>query len=181
MLSATLLFFLLSNFHLSAGIQDSPKNTGMKTPTESETYYGGELGLRFGDYFSVSIVPMIGYKVTAKFHVGGKIGYSYVNDKRYDTKITSHNYGASVFSRYLVLPQLYAHAEFVYYSYKYQTERIETERKWVPFILVGLGYIQRVGPGSALFVEVLWDVLQHEDSPYSSSDARVKVGIGFGL
>ncbi len=177
-LSVTLCFILLTNFHLNAGTQDTNLS---KNPSESKTYYGGELGLSFGDYFQISIVPMIGYKVTPKFHIGGKIGYSYVNDKRYDTAITSHNYGASIFSRYLFLPQLYAHAEFAYYSYKYQTERIETERKWVPFTLVGFGYIQAVGQNSSLFVEVLWDVLQDENSPFSSSDARVKIGFGFGL
>ena len=147
----------------------------------SKVYWGGELGLSFGSYFRISVVPLVGYKVTPQFHVGGKIGLSYIEDKRYQTKITSFNYGGSIFARYLLIKGLYAHAEYVYWSYKYQTENLEGQRTWVPFFLVGGGYIQPISPTASLFVEILWDVLGDDNSPYNSSEPWVKVGVGVGL
>ncbi len=69
----------------------------------------------------------------------------------------------------------------VYWSYKYQTENLEGDRTWVPFLLLGGGYIFPVGPGVSLFVEALWDVLKDENSPYDSSSPFVKMGVGVGL
>ena len=148
----------------------------------SKIYWGGELGLSFGNYFRISIVPLVGYKVTPKFHVGAKLGFSYIEDKRYeDAKITSFNYGGTLFTRYLLFKGLYAHGEMVYWSYKYQTENLEGDRTWVPFLLLGGGYIFPVSPGVSLFVEALWDVLKDENSPYDSSSPFVKMGVGVGL
>ena len=36
------------------------------------------LGFGFSsNYFSISIEPIVGYKITPQFSVGGKIGYTY--------------------------------------------------------------------------------------------------------
>ena len=78
------------------------------------------MGLSFGDYFRFSIVPFVGYKLKPKLHIGGKVGYEYIEDNRYDETLTSHNYGASVFSRVFPRPSIYGHAEFAYMSYKYK-------------------------------------------------------------
>ncbi len=144
-------------------------------------YYGAELGLSFGDYFQISVIPMIGYKLTPKFSVGGKIGYSYTADKRFEEKITSNSYGASIFSRYSLIAGLYAHAEFAYFSYEFQTRQLESEREWVPFIMLGGGYTLPISANTSMFVEVLWDVLQDENSPYDSSDPFIKIGVGVGF
>ena len=150
----------------------------------SKIYWGGQLGLSFGDYFAISIIPMIGYKVTPRFHLGAKIGYAYTEDKRYEESLTSHNYGGSLLSRFLIVRGLYAHAEYVYWSYQYQIEKFdnfESERTWVPFLLLGGGYVQPISPSTALFVEVLWDVLNDENSPYDSSSPRISLGVGVGF
>ena len=153
----------------------------LKPQEPSKLYWGGELGLNFGSYFRVSLVPLIGYKATPQFHIGGKLGFSYIEDNRYEVEVTSFNYGGSVFARYLLVKGLYAHTEFVYWSYKYQTENLEGDRTWVPFLLVGGGYIQPISTQAALFVEILWDVLKDANSPVNSSDPWIKVGIGVGL
>jgi hypothetical protein len=178
--TVSIIFIFLLAFSLAAQEnQTAPKPVKVNEP--SKVYWGGELGLTFGSYFRISLVPLIGYKVAPQFHVGGKLGFSYIEDKRYETKITSFNYGGSVFARYLLIRGLYAHAEYVYWSYKFQTENLEGDRTWVPFLLVGGGYIQPISPSASLFVEILWDVLKDENSPYNSSDPWIKVGIGVGL
>jgi hypothetical protein len=177
-----LAFLLFSGSFAQESDKDKEKSKPKSTQEPSKVYWGGELGLSFGSYFRISIVPMLGYKVTPQFHVGAKIGYAYTEDKRYENAtITSHNYGGSVFSRYLIVRGLYAHTEFMYWSYRYQTENLEGERTWVPFVLVGGGYVQPISASAAVFLEVLWDILRDENSPYDSSEPRVKIGVGVGF
>ncbi len=152
-----------------------------KTAVANPVYYGGNIGLSFGSYFRISIMPLIGYKLSPQASVGLKLGYEYVVDKRYDEKLTSSNYGASIFGRYRVIPNAYLHAEFAYFSYKLQTANFESDRKWVPFLYLGGGYIQPVGPNTSLFVEVLVDVLQDDNSPYKAWDPVISVGVAAGF
>jgi hypothetical protein len=143
---------------------------------QSKVYYGGNIGLNFwNDYFYLGIYPFVGYKVTPKFSVGGKLGYTYYSYNNSD--FSSHNYGASIFSRYRVTPQFYVHGEFVYFSY----DLIGSERVWVPFLLLGGGYAQMVSPNVWIFVEVLFDVLQDSNSPYKNWDPFVSFGVGAGF
>ena len=183
-----LIITIIFAFVLLSGVlaQDTKENKQQsEKPTRQEpskVYWGGQLGLSFGSYFRISVVPMVGYKVAPKFHIGGKIGYAYTEDKRYENAtVTSHNYGGSVFSRYLLIKGLYAHVEYVYWSYKYQTENLEGDRTWVPFLLVGGGYVQPISPNASVFVEVLWDVLKSENSPFNPSDPWVSIGVGVGF
>jgi hypothetical protein len=150
-------------------------------PGPKRVYYGGTVGLSFGDYFRFSIVPFVGYKLTPRLHVGGKVGYEYIEDKRYDETLTSHNYGASVFSRFFPRPNIYGHAEFAYMSYKYKVSEVEADRFWVPFLYLGGGLIQPMGRNASVFVEVLFDVLQDDKSPYEDWAPFISVGVGVGF
>jgi hypothetical protein len=152
-----------------------------KTAVANPVYYGGNIGLSFGSYFRIAIVPLVGYKLSPKASVGLKLGYEYIEDKRHDPKLTASNYGASIFGRYRVVPQVYLHAEFAYYSYKFKMSDLESDRTWVPFLYLGGGYIQPVGPNVALFVEVLVDVLQDANSPYKAWDPVVSIGVAAGF
>jgi len=187
------LILAFSSFSIAQSIDSVKAEEEIKTEVpqnnpagESRWYYGGTLGFNFwSDYFYLSIEPMVGYKISQKFSVGGKIGYSYINysDEDFDT----HNYGASIFSRYRVIPQIYLHGEFVYWSYEtitgydLQSNDYRTERNWVPFLLLGGGYVQNIGPNASLYVEVLVDVLQNENSPYEDWDPFVSFGVGIGF
>ena len=149
-------------------------------PGPKKVYYGGTVGLSFGDYFRFSIVPFVGYKLTPKLHIGGKVGYEYIEDKRYDETLTSHNYGGSVFSRVFPRPSIYGHAEFAYMSYNYKVSEAESDRFWVPFLYLGGGLVKSMGRTS-VFVEVLFDVLQDDKSPYEDWAPFISVGVGVGF
>jgi len=161
--------------------EETTPETTNPTSSESNWYYGGTVGFNFwSDYFYLIIEPMVGYKISPKFSVGGKIGYSYINYS--DVDLDTHNYGASIFSRYRLIPQIYLHGEFVYWSYETISGlNFETERSWVPFLLLGGGYVQNIGPNTSLYVEVLVDVLQDENSPYEDWDPFVSFGVGVGF
>ncbi len=154
-------------------------------PKQSKWYYGGNIGFNFwNDYFYIGVFPLVGYKVTPKFSVGGKLGYTYYSVN--NTDFSSHNYGGSIFTRYRIVPQFYLHGEFVYFSYERQTfnvvsKQFETERTWVPFLLLGGGFSQMVSSNVWVFVEVLFDVIQDEKSPYENWDPFVSFGVGVGF
>ena len=180
---ALIVFTLMFYAPLLAQDADSTESKPQKknSASENQVYYGGNIGLSFGSYFRISIMPLIGYKLSPQTSVGLKLGYEYVEDNRRDEKLTASNYGASVFTRYRVIPNAYLHAEFAYFSYKYKLENLETVRTWVPFLYLGGGYIQPVGPNTALFVEVLFDVLQDANSPYKAWDPVISVGVAAGF
>jgi len=156
----------------------------------SKWYYGGTVGFNFwGDYFYLSVSPIVGYNISPKFSVGGKVQYAYINDSRYDPlELTSHNYGAGIFARFRPIYQIYLHAEFDYASYENYTiydpivgePYAESERNWVPFLLLGGGFVQHVGPNASVYVEVLFDVIQDENSPYGW-DPIISIGGGVGF
>jgi hypothetical protein len=152
-----------------------------KKSTANKVYYGGNIGLSFGSYFRISVAPLVGYKLSPKASAGLKFVYEYIEDKRYDPKLTASNYGGSVFTRYRLHRQVYAHGEFAYMSYKYKASDIETERQWVPFLFLGGGAVQPISPNAALFVEVLFDVLQDSNSPYENWNPFISIGVAAGF
>ena len=146
-------------------------------PSETRVYYGGAVGFNFwGDYTTLSIEPWVGYKLNPKASVGGRLRYEYLNDKRGPVDYDSHNFGAGVFSRYRLVPALYAQAEFAYMSFDYPGGR-----EGVPFLLLGGGYGKPVGRNAFAYVEVLVDVLQDKNSPYEDWEPKVTVGVGVGF
>jgi hypothetical protein len=168
----------------------SSSQTTQPPSAESRWYYGGNIGFSFwNDYFYLGVYPLVGYKVTPKLSLGAKIGYAYISDDRYEPfpALNTSNYGASIFSRYRIIPQLYAHAEFAYWSYEnissFNTvnNTYNTERYWVPYLLLGGGYSQNIGPNVWLFAEVLFDVINDENSPYESGEPFISFGAGVGF
>ena len=165
--------------------EETKPETTQPVSKENRWYYGGTIGFSFwNDYTYIGIYPLVGYKITPKFSIGGKIGYSYYN--YHDIDLSTNNYGGSVFTRYRVIPQIYLHAEFVYFSYEQQTYDLQTrqygtERNWVPFILLGGGLSQSVGQNVWAYVEVLFDVLQDDNSPFEDWDPFISIGVGVGF
>jgi hypothetical protein len=148
-------------------------------PAPSKIYYGGSVTLSFGNATQIGIFPMIGYKLTPKFSLGGEVGYEYVNYDDIDE--SSHNFGGGVFGRYRFIPQLYGHAEFDLVSYDIPTLSGESSREAVPFVLLGGGFVQPLSPRTSLFAEVLVDVLQDDNSPYDDWEPIFSVGVGVGF
>jgi hypothetical protein len=150
-------------------------------PAEQKVFFGGTVGLNFGNYFRVRVAPMVGYKITPKLSAGVKAGYEYIRDDRYIRKVTSHNYGGSIFSRLAIHPRLQAHAEFAYISYEYAISDAASERSWIPFLLVGGAVVQPISRKASAYVEVLVDVLQDDKSPYENWEPWISAGVTVGL
>ena len=148
---------------------------------KSKIYYGGFLNLSFGSYTVIGVTPLVGYKVSPKFSVGSQLTYEYVKDKRYNTDYETSNYGISIFSRYRIFPQLYTHVEFSEMNYKLYYTNGTSNREWVPFLWLGGGYSQPITRNTWFNAQVLFDVLQNENSPYNNWDPFFSVGVGVGF
>jgi biotin carboxyl carrier protein len=146
-----------------------------------DIFYGGTIGLTFGDYTRIAISPMIGTMLNPRVAVGVEATYEYIEQDAYGKTFKSSNYGGGAFARFFPIPRIYGHAEFDYMSYELQVSTSESERTWVPFLLLGGGLVQRMNARTALTIEVLFDVLQDENSPYDSGEPFVSVGVGVGI
>ena len=154
------------------------KQPAIKT---NKLYFGGYANATIGKYTVLGIEPLVGYKLTPKLSVGGKISYEYISDKRYDEDYNASNYGLSLFSRFRVTQRLYAHAEYSAMNYKLYDFNGDSERQWVPFLFLGGGFSQPITKNTWFTAEVLFDVLQNEHSPYKSWEPFFSVGFGVGF
>lgn len=154
------------------------KKTGLK---KDKVYYGGYANLSFGNYTVIGFEPMMGYKLTPKFSLGGKLTYEYIKDKRYSSTYETSNYGFSLFSRFRITQGFYAHAEYSAMNYNLFDSSGESERKWVPFLFLGGGISQPISRNTWFNAEVLFDVLQNKNSPYKDWEPFFSVGFGVGF
>lgn len=173
----------------------------------SRIIFGG--GIAFG-FSSNSLVlgasPVLGYRITDRFAAGIGVGYLYYRIKEevalYDPTINAlrtYPYKSSliypsIWTRFLITDNIFAHAEFEYdfQNYKYYdydfdpasptvnrpiqyTDQIQTQA-----LLLGGGFRQPISTNSSILAMVLYDVLQQPRSPYKNRiDFRVGVSVGF--
>ena len=154
------------------------RSSGSQSNIKDKIYYGGNVTLSFGNSKRVGIFPLVAYKAMPNLSLGIKLGYEYVN---YDVGGPSHNYGGGVFSRYRVVPQLYAHAEYQAVNYEIFSTETTSSRETVPFLLLGGGFSQLIAPRTWAYAEVLFDVLQDDKSPYKDWEPFVSFGVGVGF
>lgn len=147
---------------------------------KDRVYFGGNLGLSFGTITSIQVEPMAGYIIDKerKLSAGLGISYWYYKDSRYRPEFESNSYGYRIFSRYRVIPPLFAHVEFSQQNFEVFNFDGSRGRRWVPFLLVGGGYAASVGGRSVMTVQILWDLLQ---DPYSPYGGQPFFSMGFGV
>ncbi|MBK9176506.1 MAG: hypothetical protein IPM46_09240 [Flavobacteriales bacterium] len=147
-------------------------------------WFGGGIGLSFGTVTAIQIDPLVGYKVdpAGKLSVGLGASYWYYQDNRFSPSVNFSGYGYRGFSRYRIIEQLFAHAEFLHLNVeRYIVTEDAIRRIWVPHLLVGGGYAQSMGGRSSLYFQVLFDVLQDPNSVYRSQGPIVSAGVGIGF
>lgn len=189
-----LVSLLLSNLGLAQTSEvEKPKRFSDKL------FYGGSLGLMFGNFTQVDINPVGGIWIIPQWSVGVGGRYSYYSQRTNfigtPTQVyRSHLWGGSVFTQILPVPDfseisklpfkggILFHAE---YEKLYIDRRIldpilsvETGKTWVNLILIGGGYRQRIGDRAAFNVMVLWQIAQGGVSPYPQNPL-LRVNITF--
>jgi hypothetical protein len=152
---------------------DSAAADSAKAP--SRIYYGGGIGLSISKRLTqIGLQPHVGYKLSPKTSLGARLRYEYFKDSRDGQTAESHSYGGGIFSRYRFARQVYGQAEFAYTQYDWSGSRGKVS---VPEFLLGGGYAQPIAAKTYLTVDVMFDLIQDEDSPYRDGSPRVTTGI----
>lgn len=146
---------------------------------KNKFYFGGGIGASMSSaYTQFTVQPLVGYKINSHLSVGLQGNYQYLKDKHYSPSFETYNYGGSLFSRLRIFKPIYAHAEYALLNYgQYGTE----QRIWVPMLLVGGGYSHSLGSNARLNLQILFDILQNENSPYEKGEAIFSAGLSFGF
>jgi hypothetical protein len=147
----------------------------------NKMYFGGYVNLSFGSYTVVGIEPLVGYKLTPKFSVGTKLSYEYTSYSSSGQEYSGSNYGLSFFTRHRITSRFYAHAEYSAMNYKLFYGLDDSDREWVSFLFLGGGFSQPISKNTWFTAEVLFDVLQNDNSPYAAWEPFFSVGFGVGF
>ena len=136
-------------------------------------FTGGGLGFQFGTVTIIDVSPIIGYMITDNLAIGTSFTYQYLNDKRYSPNYSTNVYGGSLFTRYYMFNDFFAHAEYEILNYDYYTyyfssngSFVEKEKMNVTVsnILLWGGYRQLVGGRTYINLMIL---LYFNESIYS--------------
>lgn len=158
-----------------------------KTPFIKKIYFGGEFGVSFGTYTTITISPLLGYRISPKLYTGIQFHYTWakhtINTITGDKSYNYNNYGISTFLRWYMIKNLYIHIEpeFMNYQQTFLDSKgnlVSTERYWVPYVWAGAGLRKMISRRSWVSAHVLFDLVNDPDSPYKNWEPRYSVGFG---
>jgi hypothetical protein len=185
---ALLIGLSLICFTLPAQDTQKPPKIKKERKFLSRLDFGGYIGAQFGTVTLVDISPIVGYRVTDRFHTGVGFTYQYY---RYDYSnapdYSTSSYGTSVFGRYFIWRDLFAHVEYAplyvtYYDYYYDNTGFYSYREqgntWVHDFFIGGGYRQVLGGKAFMSLMVLFNVNETYYSPYRNPVIRIGFGVG---
>lgn len=183
----SILFFLfLIQFPGNIMAQDLIKDENKPQTFKEKIFYGGSLGLQFGNLTLVDLSPMIGYKLTSRIGIGVSPTYKYYKYKGYDFlgnsySQQSHVLGAGLFGRVLIFDNIFAHAEYEYLTYRSKdlTGTGLPETTEYTSVLVGAGYREQIASNAYMYLLLLWNLNETIDSPYTNPVIRAGFSIGF--
>jgi len=118
-----------------------------------------------------------------KLDGGVQLIYRWVSDGRYNPDINTDEYGANLFARYFVLPNIFVQAAYEYINYEYVLSSLDTTRDTANSFLAGGGYSQPIGKGAGFYFSALYNFNYDSNdltSPYSDP-WRVQAGVTVGF
>ncbi len=140
----------------------------IKTPFKDKLFTGGNANLGLTqNFFFLSLSPMVGYKVNDK--LGAGIGTRYNLLRNTITGYSNSYYGGSIFGRYQVINEIYVHSELEGLQAYNLNPQSPNYRQRAPAYMWfnGIGYSS--GDHFKVNIMVLYDVIDHPNSPYQNS------------
>jgi hypothetical protein len=164
----------------SSGSATPPSQT---TSWKDRMFFGGGLGLGFGDIDYVSLEPIIGVRVHPQVALGASVLYRWINDNRYPDSVSTTDYGATTFVQYFPVPTFFLQAEYDYLNYEYVLSDFSTVRSTNSSVFAGAGFCQSIGGKASFFMSALYNLSYDANdplSPYASPWLyRAGVAVGF--
>lgn len=131
-------------------------------------FLGGNFGLQFGNITFIDVSPIVGYRITDRFHAGPGITYRYFRISGFEGTST---YGGSLFARRIIGAQFFAQAQYEQLNTIYPSFDTPNalERGWVPGFFLGGGIFQPLGRRGAVILSGMYNLLyDNVRSPYGS-------------
>lgn len=152
-------------------------------PQVSPWFYGGGIGMGFGDLDWIELYPLIGYRVNRQLSLGGGVSLRYLNDDRFAGSPSTTDYGGNLFARYHLTPQWFLEADYEFLSHEFVRFDLSTDRETFNTMLGGIGYSQPMGGRASIFILALYDFTYDDnDLSYPYDDPWiVRGGISAGF
>ena len=148
----------------------------------SDFFYGGEIGLAFGDVGYVEISPMVGMYLSEDLSAGVSATYRWRSDSRTNPKRNTEDYGATVFTRFHISETTHLQAEYEYMDYEiYNHLTMTSERRQLSSFLAGAGISQPIGQRSYTYATVLYNFSYDENDSLYSDPIVYRIGISVGF
>jgi len=185
-----ILFNLITISSFAQAIEDPPVND---LKFSERLVFGGGFGLQFGNVTLVDLSPTIGYRLSDQLTLGTGLSYKYNRVKDYTQDLNtgkwygykSNVFGGSIWGRYYVLQNIFAHAEieqlqidYNYTSVNYSTPTDIKNSIGVTSVLVGGGYRQPIGGRVFFNILILFNLNETDFSPYNNPIIRAGVSVG---
>lgn len=184
------LLVLLVSIALSAGAQQENKTEEEGGLKKENMFVGGNFGLAIGRYTLINISPQVGYRFTRALAAGVGVNLLYVSQKDRDIYgndyrklvqgITGLNFFGRVYPIQNIMLQVQPEANYIFGKqifYQPNKETYKLDAMIVPSLLLGGGLVLPNERG-AMIISLMYDVLQHDDSPYG---AKPVVNFGYNV
>lgn len=186
------LAWLVAAPFVRAQVQGAPY--GPDTPPEEEpvrrnrrpqgdrpidkVFFGGNFGLQVGAVTYINLAPIVGYKVTDRYRVGGGINYIYTN---YFGQKGYHLIGGRLFQQFFVWKGILLHAEYEFMDYP--TGYTDATGKELHNISnafnVGAGYQQNFGRRAFTNIIILYNVIHDRNNTIYNTPWSLRFTVGF--
>ncbi len=171
-----ILFLCISTSNAFAQDSAMLRKHPPKQNFRDKIFFGGNVGLQFGNQTFIDVSPAVGYKFTEKISAGIGVTYQYYRfkDKYYDFE--TNVYGGRVFGRYHFTQNFFGHAEYEYLN----LEAFDFFRRRVDVVSIfgGVGYIQRLSDNAGIMAMILYNFNESRYSPYINPIFRVGFVVG---
>lgn len=189
----TLVCFLTLNVFAQENQDEDNKKEEKEEESNDKWFFGGSMWAQFGTVTQVEIAPVAGYHISPRFDagIGGRYVY-YRTRSEYFENFSSHIYGGSVFSRYVIIKNLsellpikmqgrfIAHVEYEALNMPSRMDiysKRSQNRFWSHNYLVGGGIQQQIGKKAYLNLLILYNLNEKSYSLYDNP--IIRIGINF--
>jgi hypothetical protein len=156
--------------------------TPFDVAAQDRLWFGGNVGLGFGDVQYVDVSPIVGYSFTEKLHGGVSLTYRYRKDKRFVDDISTSDYGGSLFARYRVTRPIFLQAEYEYLDYEFVRFDGSTDRDQYDSVFGGVGFSTSTGGRASFFALALYNFTYSDSDPGPYDEPWVvRAGVAFGF
>ncbi|HAE14443.1 MAG TPA: hypothetical protein DCG24_09425 [Bacteroidetes bacterium] len=144
-----------------------------KDKKDSRFVYGGFMAAGFGNYTTINLSPVVGYRVTDKFTPGIGFTWQYAQYKDADNMVYNpfadykfNTLGGRVFMQYSILYGVFAHAEYeqLWYNFEFLESPYLQINDQQPGLFLGGGYRFGAGNSAGLQILALWNALWDTDN-----------------